>query len=125
MKLVFFPMVLYAFFMILRLKEDHLCIVSSLCPGILAGTLLIPTLFYAYTGILGRDCFILDIVTFIVSVLAAFLLAYRFALSCKAKSYTTLLCILVCILFACFMWFTYHPPDLDIFADPHSSFPGS
>ena len=120
MKLLFFPMLLYAFFAARRLKKDHPCVVSSLCLGILMGTLLIPVLFYTYTGILGRDYFILDIVTFIVSVLCAFGLSCRLALSCKAKPYTVILCTLTCIFFICFLWFSYHPPALGIFADPYS-----
>ena len=121
MKLLFFPMLIYAFFMARRLKKDYPCINSSLCLGILAGTLLIPVLFYTYSNIWGRDIFILDIGTFIVSVLAAFFISYRSALSCKARSYAALLYILVCILFVCFLLFTYHPPALPIFADPCSN----
>lgn len=117
-KLLFFPMLLYSFFMIFQLKDDYPCIVSSLCFGILAGTLLIPVLFYAYTGLLGRDSFILDISIFIVSVLFAFQIAYRLTLSCKAKPYTAFLCILTGILFFCFIRFTCHPPALGIFAEP-------
>lgn len=118
MKLVFFPMLLYAFFMIFRLRKDHPCIISSLSAGILAGTLLIPLLFYAYTGILGKDCFVLDIGTFIVSVLCAFFLSYRLTLSCKAKPYTVFLCVLTGILFFSFIRFTYYSPAFDIFAGP-------
>ncbi len=118
MKLLFFPMLIYAFFTMLRLKEAYPCIISSLCFGILTGTLLIPVLFYAYTFILGRNYLILDIGIFIVSTLTAFLLSYRLTLSCGAKSFTVMLCILVCILFVCFLFFTYHPPDLDLFAVP-------
>lgn len=122
MKLLFFPMLLYSFFMISQLKENYPCAISSLCFGILAGTLLIPVLFYTYTGILGRDFFLLDIGTFIVGILAAFLLSYRLMLSCKAAPHTALLCALICILFLCFLFFTYHPPKLNIFADPGPPF---
>lgn len=120
MKLVFFPMLLYAFFMISRLKENYPCIISALCAGILTGTLLIPLLFYIYTGILGKDYFVLDIGTFIVSVLCAFFLSYRLTLSCKAKPYTVFLCVLTGILFFCFIRFTYHPPAFGLFAEPSS-----
>lgn len=118
MKLLFFPMLLYSFFMISQLKDDYHCIASSLCFGILAGTLLIPVLYYAYTALLGRNFFILDIGTFIVSVLFAFRTSYRLTLSCKAKPYAVILCILTGILFICFIRFTYHPPALTIFAEP-------
>ncbi len=118
MKLLFFPMLLYGLFMIYRFKEDCPCITSALCMGILAGTLLIPVLFYVYTGILGKDIFILDIGIFIVSVLTAFLIFYKFTVSCKLESHTFLLCVLVCVLFVCFMAFTYYPPDAELFAVP-------
>lgn len=118
MKLLFFPMLLYSLFMVHRLKEKYPCTISSLCLGILTGTALIPVLFYAYTSLLGRDFFILDIGTFIVSVLFAFWISYRLTLSCKVKPYTAFLCILTGILFFCFIRFTYHPPALAIFAEP-------
>lgn len=121
MKLLFFPMLLYSLIMILKLKEDHPCITFSLCPalcsGILAGTFLIPLFFYAYTCLLGKDVFILDIGTFIASVIIAFWLSYKLTLSGRPKSYTLLLCGLVCILFVCFLIFTYHPPNMKIFEE--------
>lgn len=53
MKLLFFPMLAYSFFMVFKLKADYPCIRSALCFGILAGTLCIPILFYTYTALLG------------------------------------------------------------------------
>lgn len=117
MKLLFFPMLLYSLIMIFKLKEDRPCLTSSLCFGILTGTFLIPVFFYAYTYILGKNFFILDIGTFIASVIIAFLLSYKLTLSCRLKSYTLLLCGFVCILFVCFLFFTYHPPDIKIFEE--------
>lgn len=118
MKLVFFPMLLYAPFMVFRLREDCPCILSSLCSGLLAGTLAIPVLFYGYTFILGRDVFFLDIAVFILSVLIAFWITYRLALYCRPKLSTVLSVCFVGILFGCFLWFTYHPPKGSLFADP-------
>lgn len=118
MKLLFFPMFLYSFIMILKFRRKYPCIVSALCFGILMGALLIPLFYYTYTYILGKDIFILDIGTFILSIVIAFWLSYKLTLSCKLESYTSLLCILVCALFVCFLVFTYHPPDTTIFQDP-------
>ncbi len=86
--------------------------------GIIIGILLIPIFFYAYTSILGEDTFILDIGTFILSIIIAFWLSYKLTLSCKLEPYTLLLCGLICILFICFMIFTYNPPKTRIFKDP-------
>lgn len=121
MKLIFFPMLIYSFFMIYKLKVKYPCIVSALCLGILAGTLLIPAFYYTYSSILNKDVFILDIGTFILSTLIAFWLSYKFTLSCRLKSYTPFLFGLVCIVFVCFAVFTYDPPNIQIFEDPAAS----
>lgn len=121
MKLLFFPMLLYSFFMILKFRPVYPCITSALCFGMITGTFLIPLFYYAYTSILGRNIFILDISTFILSVIIAFWLSYRLTLSCQLKFCTSLLCIMVCILFVCFLIFTYHPPDIAVFQAPASS----
>lgn len=121
MKLLFFPMLLYSFFMILKFRPKYPCIPSALCFGIIMGAVLIPLFYYAYTSILGKNIFILDISTFILSIVIAFWLSYKLTLSCQLEFYTSFLCIMVCILFVCFLVFTYHPPDIAIFQDPTSS----
>lgn len=118
MKLLFFPMLLYAVFMILKFRKKYPCITAAFCLGISVGTVLIPLFYYAYTSVLGKNLFLLDISTFILSTLAAFWLSYRLTLSCKLKSCTFLPCIFLCILFVCFLIFTYHPPDAVLFQDP-------
>lgn len=118
MKMLFFPMLLYSFFIIYKIKGTFPSIISSLCFGIIAGTLLLPILFYTYTSILGNDFFIIDIGIFILCTIIAFWLSYKLTLSGRLEPYTILLCCLVSALFICFILFTYHPPALKIFEDP-------
>ena len=118
MKLLFFPMLIYSLIMILKFHRKYSCITSALSFGILMGAILIPLFYYAYTSILGKDVFILDIATFILSIIIAFWLSYKLTLSCRLEPYTASLCILVCMLFVCFLVFTYHPPNAAIFQDP-------
>ncbi len=120
MKLVFFPMLLYTFLVNQKRKHSNHCIVSSLLFGILVGTLLIPVLFYTYSGILGYHLFFLDLSTFFISVLAAFWTAYQTANSCCLAPYTSLLKILVFIMTILFFVFTYFPPDIALFTSPTS-----
>ena len=119
MKLIFFPMLLYSFFAIPKLKTNYPCISPSLYFGILLGTLLIQLSFYGYTCILKKDIFILDIGTFILSIIVAFIAACKFTLSCKLKPYSFLLYGLAGILFLCFVLFTHNPPHLEIFSTPN------
>lgn len=48
MKLIFFPMLLYSFAGILKLRKSYPCIGSAFCFGILTGTVLIPIFLYLY-----------------------------------------------------------------------------
>lgn len=118
MKLLFFPMLLYAVFMNWKLKDSNPCISSALCSGLLSGTVLIPVLFYGYTAILGQDSLIADIAIFILSTIVSFVIVYRLALSCKAKPYELLLYCLTVLFVVCFFLFTYHPPDFPLFIPP-------
>ena len=121
MKLLFFPMLLYSMVMIPKLKENYPCIHPSYWTGILIGTLLIPVLFYTYTGILGYHIMTLDIGIFLLSVIIAFYSIYKLSLNCKAENCILLLFTLVCILAICFIVFTYSPPGIPLFSNPMES----
>ena len=118
MKLLFFPMLLYAIFMNFHFRQNYPCITVSLYSGIITGTLLIPVFYYAYTYLLSKDSFVLDITIFILSIIIAFCSSYKLTLTCKLQNYCWLLCVLVWLLFVCFIIFSYYPPDLKIFKDP-------
>lgn len=117
MKLLFFPMLIYSIILISKFYKKYSCITSALFFGILAGVFLIPLFYYTYTYILGKNIFILDLTIFILSIFIAFWLSYKLTLSCWLKPYTPLLCILICVLFSCFLLFTYRHPDIAIFQD--------
>ena len=118
MKLCFFPMLLYSLYMNRKLKRDYPCITSALLAGTLFGTFLIPVIFYTYTGILGHNFLVLDIATFILSVLLAFAAVYRLSTSCRLNSVSGLLKLLVFAIMICFFLFSYCSPDIGIFTDP-------
>lgn len=118
MKLLFFPMLLYSIVMILKFNQPYPHITSALFFGIIAGTLLIPLFYYAYTSILGTNYLVLDIGIFILSIVLSFWLTYKLTLSHRLESYTFALGLSVCILLICFWLFTYHAPNSAIFQDP-------
>lgn len=115
MKLVFFPMLLYSLYSIPTLRKKYPCIISAYASGILIGTLLVPVIFYTYSGILGRNFLILDIGTFLLCVLLAFFSTYHFTQNCRMQNQTVLLCTAVLILFITFIFFSYHTPDIALF----------
>lgn len=118
MKLCFFPMLIYALYMICKLRDTYPGINSALPAGILVGTCSIPILFYTYTGILGRNYLPLDIGVFVISVILAFIAVYRLTVSCKIERFVGILWLAVAILGLCFVRFSYFPPDLALFRNP-------
>ena len=118
MKLAFFPMLFYSFYMDEKLSKDYPCITSSLLFGTLLSTFLIPVLFYTYSGILGRNYAFLDIGTFVISIILGFVAVYRLSLSCKLALYERFLRILILLVAICFFIFTYEPPTLALFVSP-------
>lgn len=118
MKLCFFPMLLYSFYMNRQISQSYPCLTSGLFFGILLSIFLIPVIFYTYTGVLGKNYPVLDIGTFIISVLIAFYAVYRLALSCKLEPCKKALKILVLVTAVCFLVFTYYPLKLGIFRVP-------
>lgn len=126
MKLVFFPTLIYGLFLYNKMWEDAPCIRSAVPAAILAGTASVPVLFYTYSGILGRDYFILDIAVFILSVLIAFFVLWRIARRDSAspvcqKTAGSLLNAAVILITVLFILFSYDPPGLGIFAEPVST----
>ena len=118
MKLVFFPMLLYSLYMNKKLFNEYPCVTAALLSGILFGTLLIPVIFYTYSGILGQNLSILNISTFVTGVLISFFAVYKWSISCGLEDFLDSLVILVLCLAVCFLLFTYNPPTIGIFIDP-------
>lgn len=118
MKLVFFPMLLYSFYINKKMIHTNPCITSALLLGTLVGTLMIPVLFYTYSGILGYNLLILDLLTFALSVLAGFLVAYKSSESCRYENYEKILKFVVFVMAVMFFVFTYFPPAIGLFENP-------
>lgn len=117
-KMLFFPMLLSSCFLYAVFHRQYPGILSGLLSGILTGCVLIPVFFYTYTGILGYHTLLLDIITFLISIMAAFRTAYRLTKNNRAKPFTPLLLILLGLLFLAYLGFSYFPPALGIFRQP-------
>ncbi len=73
--------------------------------------------FYTYTGILGRNIAIIDILTFIFAVILGEFVCYKQIISSKTCSNHVAIIILAVLLFA-FIRFTYSTPRIQLFQDP-------
>ena len=118
MKLLFWPMLLYAIVQsqFFRDRKDFWCVKLR---GILLGLTLIPVLFYTYNGVVGKSPDWLNITIFFVSAAAAFLYETRLfekgEVTCRHPQMAVALLCLIGVLFGIF---TFVTPEIGVFRDP-------
>ena len=118
MKLLFWPMLLYAavqsFFF--REREDFLCIKLR---GILLGLILIPIIFYTYNGVIGKSPDWINIAIFFIAAAVAYVYESVQLIdpqtSCKNPRAAI---VSLCFIAALFVIFTFQPPKINLFKDP-------
>ena len=119
MKLLFFP--LFAFSLIEykyigKERESFWCVKAA---GTIIGLLLIPILYYTYTGVFGVNADWFNIVIFFIAAGAAYyienLLFENGAGCCKAPQIAFAALCLIAVLFAVL---TFVQPEIPLFQDP-------
>ena len=121
MKLLFWPMFLFAivqsFFF--RDRGEFWCVKTR---GILLGLILIPVLFYTYNGVIGQSPDWINIAIFFLSAAAAYTYETRKFNSGIAPCQSPKLnLVLLSLIAALFVLFTFKTPMLGIFKDPLTS----
>lgn len=120
MKLLFFPMFLFSLVQICFLGRNYPNFPAVRAVAVVTGLLLIPTLYYTYTGVLGFDVTWADIAVFFLAALGAFALDFYLLetgrLSGKWQQLVGLL-VLWGLAFS-FVWCTFYPPHLGLWQDP-------
>ena len=83
--------------------------------------LVIPAIFYSYTGITGESIFLIDILSFFIAVIIGQVLSYKM-LTYKQlpKNSKWISLFALAILAILFIVFTFYPPNLPPFQDPIS-----
>ena len=120
LKLLAFPMLLFSALEFLAYGKNLTNFVPVKMLSILAGMLAIVVLFYTYTGIIGKNYFIADILIFVIGVFLSHFISYRLLQTTLFSS-----CLMVIAgwlglvgLVTLFALFTYAPPRLELFRDP-------
>lgn len=121
MKILFFPMLVFAFIQNPFFKKDYPNFWCVKLLGISVGTLLIPVLFYTLNGAFGKTPDWVNITLFFISAGCAYLLEGIFfqkqPTDCKAPKIALIVLLLIA---AAFVFFTFAPPQLPLFQDPLS-----
>ena len=118
MKLLFWPLFLFALMQRLFFKEqeNYWCVKLA---EILLGLVLIPVLFYTYNGVFGASPDWINIAIFYITALLVFLFEWRMfkkdGFPCK---YPRLAFAAICLIGVLFAVFTFAPPQIPLFQDP-------
>lgn len=118
MKLLFFPMFIYAIVQSFFFRErgDFWCVKLR---GTLLGLALIPLIFYTYNGVIGKSPDLINIAIFFISAALAYI--YEACLFKREKlrcNYPKLAFVALCAIAVLFFVFTFDAPELGIFKDP-------
>jgi len=117
LKLIFFPMLITTIIGYFCLNKISTNIICAKAIGIILSMIFTITFFYTYSGILGTNIDIINILTFFISVLIGEFIAYKLMLSdftCNKK----IAIIVLILLLISFLFFTYNSPQIGLFKAP-------
>lgn len=119
MKLIFFPMFLFALIENHYIGKEYKQFWCIKLAGILLGLMLIPVIYYTYSGILGVSADWFNITIFFIAAGAAFLFeTMRFKQERACRVPAQIAFILICLIGAVFIVLTFFPPQIPFFQDP-------
>ncbi len=116
LKLTFFPLLAFAvfeYFFIGKMYNGFFCIKAK---AILLGILSVIVLYYTYSGIIGQNYMIPDVLIFYISI---FISTLYFVQNYKSNENKNLIGIIILILvWIIFIVFTFSTPHINLFLDP-------
>ena len=119
LKLLFYPMVIFAlieYFFWGKEREDFWCVKFT---GILAGLVMIPVVYYTYSGILGVSADWFNITIFFLAAGLAYRLEtklFQRESACPVGQKAAV--FLLCLIAIAFTVLTFTPPRIPFFRDP-------
>lgn len=120
LKLLFFPALIYLIIEYFLSKERYENLISAGVIGIIMGMLTITAFFYTYTGVLGFDSPILDVLSYYLGLVVTLYVKSRIlrkkSFSSKTAKYLSL--IIAAVTAALFIVWSFCPPRFGIFIPP-------
>lgn len=119
MKLLFFPVFVFSVVQMCLLGRNYPNFLAVRAASVLAGTALIPILFYTYTGILGYHIMWADILVFLLADLGMFALDFHLLQRGRLTAGWQQMLGLLALwgLAFLFVYFTFQPPEMALWKD--------
>ena len=116
LKLLFVPFTLFALIEYFFIGKQYQGYFTVKATSIIIGMFSITAIFYTYSGIIGKNFLIADILVFFIGGFLASWYCYKFM--GKSKNDNTLGIIILLVLSVCFAVFTFSSPRINLFIDP-------
>lgn len=117
LKLLFFPMLITTIIGYFYFGKTIPNFLSAKTIGIIVAILFTIIFFYTYTGIIGTNFAVFNILAFIFSAVLGEYIAYRIMTSNFPCNKTITILTLITLL-VCFILFTFYAPKIGLFKDP-------
>ncbi len=120
LKLVFYPMLvtgIIEYFFVRKIANNY---IEAKTIGIFSAISFIVISFFTYTGIIGENFFVMDILIFIISIILGEWISYKL-MKRKEESMIqskVLASFIIIFLLFCFIICTYYTPRVNLFRDP-------
>lgn len=122
LKMTFFPLLIFAIFEYFYIGKTHNGFFYIKAKAILLGVLSVIVLYFTYTGIIGKNYMIPDIIIYYISILISTL---YFVKNYKSNEHSNLSGIIILIITsALFIIFTFAPLHIHLFLDETGAFYG-
>ena len=119
MKLLFFPMFVFSLIEQRFIGEKYKNFWCAKLRGIASGLILIPVLYYSYTGVLGVTADWFNIVIFFIATAVSYITETTFLNKGKACLFSSNAAFAVlCALAVVFIFLTFFPIKIPLFKDP-------
>lgn len=120
LKLAFFPMLILGiieYFFVKNISNNY---IEAKTIGIFLAICFIIIAFFTYTGILGVDILILDILIFITSIILGETISYKLMKRENESNNKTKVLASIILIFLLFSFIicTFNPPKVNLFKDP-------
>ncbi len=116
LKLLFFPAAMFALAIFPLFRKKYPAFLTCCAVGSIIAMLVQTSVYYTYSGIIGKDIPAINIILFYVcSAINSILSCYLVKKNPKTGSLWGL--AILCGISICFFYFTQNPPELGIFTD--------
>ena len=119
LKLLFFPFLIWTFVENIKLSNNKFNIFTSKLIGILLGMYVTLSVFYIFEGATGKTVDAVNIASFFIGVLIAYIISYIITVSSKGKGIINGISFAMLIIIGIsFIFFTFYPVKIPLFMDP-------